>query len=587
MTTLPPLLQPWTEELNRLPEEVATAVGPWLPRLSMGIGPLRGRPTPGDGEPDGFDGLSRRGSYERLLISEWALAEEAPLEFLRRAAEREQLFFKLRRLEPAGTRRSVVLLDCGPLQLGGPRLAQLAALIVFARRAAAADAEFAWGVLQDGNRNLRPFDEATLRSLAASRTLLSASEADAAGWADAVDEEVEDLWVVGSRHAPLTVPRARWLTLDEQITPTSREILARTDVEIALALPDPEAGARLLRELKPASKSGRRFESNLDPECGLRFSQDGHRLLGVVLRGDARELRAWHVPDNSRAKPGKPRHHRLPDDRVLVGAAYIGKQFVVVTEQDDQLALTDWAGHRDTLPASLPSGGANGESIRQSRLRPMIAQRAVRYGTRARWSIACADEVLHFDGSHVVGEAGEGLFVVPLSGARFLLATAGAAAVHLAVRDASGAVVTSRRFPSEAPPAAFSGFPGHGLDHPEWGLFAFREAPHRWRIHFADQHEKRQDVPMRVHDDVVGVARDFQHAGLVPGLLCLDGPRLRLTLHRISGGSRVLASFPSPVRCFDVSALRPHVAALLESGELRVRSIQEDRDLLVVHPEAP
>ncbi len=80
------------------------------------------------------------------------------MEFFRRAASREQLFHRLLCREPAGIRRSVVLLDAGPFQLGAPRLAQMAALVVFARRAAQGRADLSWGVLQDPHRRLRPFD---------------------------------------------------------------------------------------------------------------------------------------------------------------------------------------------------------------------------------------------------------------------------------------------------------------------------------------------------------------------------------------------------------------------------------------------
>src|SRR5687768_17876785 len=39
--------------------------------------------------------------------------------------------------------------DAGPNQLGSPRIAQIAALIVLSRRAEAAGVRFAWGILQE------------------------------------------------------------------------------------------------------------------------------------------------------------------------------------------------------------------------------------------------------------------------------------------------------------------------------------------------------------------------------------------------------------------------------------------------------
>ncbi len=46
--------------------------------------------------PDGYDGIGRRGSYDRLLASEWLIHDELPDEFLRRVVSGEHAF--LRRL---------------------------------------------------------------------------------------------------------------------------------------------------------------------------------------------------------------------------------------------------------------------------------------------------------------------------------------------------------------------------------------------------------------------------------------------------------------------------------------------------------
>ena len=61
------------------------------------------------GELRGYDGLTRRGSPERLLISEWLLATEAPDEFVRRAAFNEQAFLRPAFRQPQGGRRAVAL----------------------------------------------------------------------------------------------------------------------------------------------------------------------------------------------------------------------------------------------------------------------------------------------------------------------------------------------------------------------------------------------------------------------------------------------------------------------------------------------
>ena len=74
------------ELLNLLPPEVAQSLGPWIDRLALALGPLRARVRVGQGAPDGYDGLASRGPFERLSVSDWALAEVVPEEFVRRAA---------------------------------------------------------------------------------------------------------------------------------------------------------------------------------------------------------------------------------------------------------------------------------------------------------------------------------------------------------------------------------------------------------------------------------------------------------------------------------------------------------------------
>ena len=69
---------PWAPLLGLLPPELGRSLGPWLDKLALAIGPLRARARTGSGVPDGFEGLSLRGPYDRLVLSEWALADALP-----------------------------------------------------------------------------------------------------------------------------------------------------------------------------------------------------------------------------------------------------------------------------------------------------------------------------------------------------------------------------------------------------------------------------------------------------------------------------------------------------------------------------
>src|SRR5262245_22810312 len=119
---LPPELRPWAKPLAIFPAEVALSLGPLVRKVARMIGAWESQGSRLRGEPDGYDGLARKGPLERLLPSEWLLALELPDEFIRRAASSEQAFFALASRTPAGSRRSFALFDAGPSSLGGPRI---------------------------------------------------------------------------------------------------------------------------------------------------------------------------------------------------------------------------------------------------------------------------------------------------------------------------------------------------------------------------------------------------------------------------------------------------------------------------------
>ncbi|MFE2106308.1 hypothetical protein ACFXAF_10615 [Kitasatospora sp. NPDC059463] len=147
-TRLPAALAPWAGALSALTPELAAALGPLLRRLDALVAE-REPVTDGPGEPDGLGGLGRSGPPDRLLPSEWLLAEEHPEEFLRRFADRELLYLEpeFRTAKPRG--RTVAMVDAGPSQAGAGRLVQLAALLVLHRRAAARGGDLLVGVLGD------------------------------------------------------------------------------------------------------------------------------------------------------------------------------------------------------------------------------------------------------------------------------------------------------------------------------------------------------------------------------------------------------------------------------------------------------
>ena len=146
--SIPPQLLPWQPWLAQLMPETSE----FLARSGQLLRPLISGTTPASmpdvAQPIGVGGLSRRGDYSRLSMSDWLLADAAPEEFLRRAAMHELLFLAPEP-EPVPHKPEIVLLfDTGPLQLGAPRLAHLALWIALARRAELIGAQLLWGSVQ-------------------------------------------------------------------------------------------------------------------------------------------------------------------------------------------------------------------------------------------------------------------------------------------------------------------------------------------------------------------------------------------------------------------------------------------------------
>ncbi|UXZ93687.1 hypothetical protein K3169_14900 [Pseudomonas phytophila] len=199
---LPDGLQPWRQWLEWFAPEHLPMFADLLGRLNPLLGPFRGRQQGGVPEPDGLGDLQRRGPYERLLSSEWLLADEVPDEFLRRAAAGEHLFVAPQYHARQANRLIVVLFDAGPLQLGAARLVHLALLILLGRRAQEAGAQLRWGILQQAPELHELDSPAQLRRLLNARTYEVVTDEHWQTWGDWLTEQQHDAgecWVVGQR----------------------------------------------------------------------------------------------------------------------------------------------------------------------------------------------------------------------------------------------------------------------------------------------------------------------------------------------------------------------------------------------------
>lgn len=252
---LPSALRPWRTWLGWFDIELAAHLGDLLLQLSELIGPAPAIASRAALEPDGLDDLRARGSYERLLSSEWLLADEIPEEFLRRAASSEHLFMSPR-LRGATVQRSVVaIFDCGPLQLGSARLAHIAAWILLARRAAESGGVLRWGVLQAPGTLRAAESVAELHALLSARQFGIGGAAQVVDWRAAIGElegETETWWI-GAGVAvdrPPAAQRERELKLRTSLNAKVLDVVLHVGPQTRgtdLALPSDRAATALLR----------------------------------------------------------------------------------------------------------------------------------------------------------------------------------------------------------------------------------------------------------------------------------------------------------------------------------------------------
>ncbi|MDK2123438.1 hypothetical protein [Parachitinimonas caeni] len=227
-------------------------------KLQLIVGKPRGNQT-GVPEPDGLGDLRRRGPYERLLTSEWLLAEEIPDEFLRRAAGGEHLFLSpvLRQLQAES--QLVALFDVGPLQLGAPRLAHVAFWILLARRASEAGGSLRWGVLQEPGRLHDADNLALLKHMLGRRSWLPACADDLVAWQQtltALTPAMSETWLLASNEVT-------GAAFSHQVT--IKPSLAED--KLLLTLREGQATKTLQLDLPPTDSCKQVLAGQLEPEA--------------------------------------------------------------------------------------------------------------------------------------------------------------------------------------------------------------------------------------------------------------------------------------------------------------------------------
>jgi hypothetical protein len=351
---LPAGLAPWAKHLQIFPEEISLVLGGYARQISPFIAPISSTSEDLNGEPNGYDGVARRGIYERLLLSELALADDFGDEFIRRSVMGEHLFLNLAKVAPNAKRVSIALFDAGAMQLGAPRIAHLAAFIVLARRAEAADAMFLWGVLQDAQQLVISDDtESSIKILLESRTAREVTETDASEWREKLSEvdKSADIWLVGSENMARfdeTKSFSR-LYVEENIELEKRELSLKiksasgVEKQTILELPPPNVCTRLLRNPFETAQKIEFSSAKLDGKVtNFFFDNTGSKLFAKIDSNDVLCFAVQNMQSNGKIYPTI---YRSDDSKKYAAVGRLKKAIVFVSKVDDETIRLEYRKH--------------------------------------------------------------------------------------------------------------------------------------------------------------------------------------------------------------------------------------------------
>ncbi|WP_064118381.1 hypothetical protein [Pseudomonas fluorescens] len=347
---LPESLQPWREWLEWFAPEQLPLFADLLGRLNPVLGPLRGVQQGGVPEPDGLGDLQRRGPYDRLLTSEWLLADEVPDEFLRRAAVGEHLFLAPQYRGQQASRLIVALFDAGPLQLGAARLVHMALLILLARRAKEAGAELRWGILQQEPVLHEVDSAAQLKRLLSARTFTTVGDGHWQTWRSwlrTTSMPVGECWLVGQRLPVIDgkicthrVQVARSLdgsslSVQLQATDTRRVRLPMPDERLALQLLKGQFEGEVVNAAPTAKGCVPRVALTRPPVISSAGSHVALKML------DEPGMVVIKLPAPYQKKPLEVRRNLWSSGRTALTALFFGRAIGAVLS--DSLQLTFWS----------------------------------------------------------------------------------------------------------------------------------------------------------------------------------------------------------------------------------------------------
>lgn len=591
----PRSLAPWSTYLNIFPRELSLALGAMVQRIASAIGSMGSRSIAGASDIDGFDGIARRGSYEKLIASEWLLADEMPDEFARRAVMGEHFFLELARREPSAARLSLAIFDAGPNQVGAPRIAHLAALIALARRAEAAGAGFGWGILQQANKPIFPgVSTAEVRRLIDARDTREATEDDLAAWrAQAAGwKELDDFWVIGGpRIAQFESYRGlSHLFVSDAFEPNANRLslsvqgVSSAPKNVVLDLPDERACARLLRDpFEEATAAPQFVKQSTIPASNLVFSSNSAHLFARSANGG---IISYPIPNSPLAGIGKPKIYRSPKTDNIVAIGRLRRSIVLISAKENFVKVEYM--HHGKQTAGFVAG--NYESVHKNiSFAPFKGESSLQPCFHLPASSHSQSELFVMDGERSLFRLGQVKGYKNLSqnsvGSAWLLAREVLAVAHRSsnqriiyvgretpgdrwrmVSIADG--ITRRDLPFEGTPTnAFFGFGDYGADY-HYGMIAIEQNHSDWWVINAWTTESLTPL---FDSCVVGVAQnpeDYRRSCLI----VLESNRRAIALRDTTRHIEIHTA-SAPIESVTVSHAAPYFAYSTIEGEVVIYSL--------------
>jgi hypothetical protein len=619
---LPRALQPWQGWLGWFDAALAPQVGDMVRRLSELVGPSPSAGRAGTPEPDGLGDLRSRGPYERLLASEWLLAEELPDEFLRRAVASEHLFLAPR-LRARQVERSVVaLFDCGPRALGAARLAHIAAWILLARRADDNGGSLRWGVLQQPGMLLPADSPEQLAMLMRARSFTPATAAHVAQWRTALaglDTAAErETWWVGPAGPGLPAPAARderLLTL--QPTFAGDALQARLDIAgaprgVALPLPGPAEATALLRgQFRTAAAARTRPAPSMKATARLSLTQGlvmsvppGH--VAVPELGQHAML-VFAIPHAGQHKLAKPRRQMWSSRQTPFAAGLQRGEAMAVLGDGDDLRFWQMPGF---VQRRRPEREVFEASAQTARWLPMLRLTSV--GRQLTCVIDSARRLVAWMAPHgratprQAPPALDALVVdrdvrvmAPLSPSRLVFAMVYGDGIWLRELDANGQALPLGRRLCPAPrqvldmAVAVTGYAQPGARLGSLALAHHLGTQVVWQVFTITREGRPLDAVDGAASHEIALAPGERGLGLVnqrgttpPALVVQSADRKRLRL-AVASGSSTLFESPAPIERCSVCPISGKVAVLTRDRRLTVLDPVDRAALLVVADDGP